>query len=154
MKTAFRFRGSVAFLITFRLWSSKNQIVGVGSTSRTTKPITNRGKVYCDCFVLLLLLQTPAIWFLLDHKRNLSEGNVLILLTPIPSRLWLRLRLRFFISVGQKRFYDPAYDSGSDSVACVQTSPISFVAREKRDVCVTLLLIVFQRPAGRVFYFA
>ena len=33
-------------------------------------------------------------------------------------------------------------------LACVQTSPISFVARGKRDVCVTPSLIVFQRPAG------
>ena len=30
----------------------------------------------------------------------------------------------------------------------VQTSPISFVARGKRDVCVTPSLIVLQRPAG------
>ena len=30
----------------------------------------------------------------------------------------------------------------------VQSSPISFVARGKRDVCVTPSLIVLQRPAG------
>ena len=33
-------------------------------------------------------------------------------------------------------------------LACVQTSPISFVARAKRDVCVTPSLIMLQRPAG------
>ena len=33
-------------------------------------------------------------------------------------------------------------------LACVQTSPTSFVAREKRDVCVTPSLIVHQRTAG------
>ena len=33
-------------------------------------------------------------------------------------------------------------------LACLQTSPISFVARGKRDVCVTTSLIVLQRPAG------
>ena len=27
-------------------------------------------------FVLLLLLPTPTIWFLLDHKRNVSDGVV------------------------------------------------------------------------------
>ena len=42
--------------------------------------------------LLLLLLPTPTIWFSLDHKRNVSDGvgrsgNVLILLTPVPSYL-------------------------------------------------------------------
>ena len=50
-------------------------------------------------FFLPLLLPTPTIWFSLDHKRNVSDGavsgvgrngNVLILLTPFPSCLWLR----------------------------------------------------------------
>ena len=50
----------------------------------------------CDWFILPLLLPTPTIWSSLDHKRNVSDGvvsgvgrngNVLILLTPIPSRL-------------------------------------------------------------------
>ena len=36
------------------------------------------------------------------------NGKILILLTPIPSRLWLRLH---------KRSYDSAYDSNSDSFA-------------------------------------
>ena len=44
--------------------------------------------MYCDCFILPFLLPTPTIWFSPDHKRNVSDGNVLILLTPIPSRLW------------------------------------------------------------------
>ena len=92
--------------LMFRLWSSEKQIVGVGSRSRRTKPITKRGNVHCDWFILPLLLPTPTIWFSLDHKRNVSDGvvsgvgrngNVLILLTPIPSRIWLRLRLRFLI---------------------------------------------------------
>ena len=69
-------------------------------------PITKRGNVLCDWFIVPLLLPTLTIWFSLDHKRNVSDGvvsgvgrngNVLILLTPIPSRLWLRLRLRFLI---------------------------------------------------------
>ena len=47
-------------------------------------------------FILPLLLPTATIWFSLDHERNVSggvvsgvgrNGNVLILLTPIPSRL-------------------------------------------------------------------
>ena len=53
-----------------------------------------------DWLILLLLLPTPTNWFSVDHKRNVSDGvvsgvvsgvgrngNVLILLTPIPSRL-------------------------------------------------------------------
>ena len=53
--------------------------------------------MYCDCFILPLLLPIPTIWFSLDHMWNVSDGNVLILLTPIPSRLWLNLRLWFLI---------------------------------------------------------
>ena len=92
--------------LTFRVWSSENQIVRVGSRSRSTKPNTKRGNVHSDWLILPLPLPTPTIWFSLDHKRNVSDGvvsgvgrngNVLILLTPIPSRLWLRLRLRFLI---------------------------------------------------------
>ena len=107
--------------LTFRLWFSENQIVGVGSRSGRTTPITNRGNVHCDWFILPLLLPTMIIWFSLDHRRNASDGvvrgvgrneNVLILLTPIPSRLCLRLRLLF--SLGFKRFYDSAYDSDSN----------------------------------------
>ena len=62
--------------LTFRLWSSENQIVGVGSRSRRTKPITKRGNVHCDWFIPLLLLPTPTIWFSQDHKRNVSDGVV------------------------------------------------------------------------------
>ena len=58
--------------LTFHLWSSENQIVGVGSRSRRTKPITKHGNVHCDWFILLLLLLT--IWFSLDHKQNISDG--------------------------------------------------------------------------------
>ena len=71
---------------------SENQIVGVGSRSRRAKSITKRGNVDCDWFILPVLLPTPTIWFSLDRKRNVSDGfgrngNVLILLTPIPSRI-------------------------------------------------------------------
>ena len=62
--------------LTFRLWSSENQIVGVGSRSRRTKPITKRGNVHCDWLILPLLLPTPTIWFSLNHKRNVSDGVV------------------------------------------------------------------------------
>ena len=49
-----------------------------------------------DWLILLLLLPTLTNWFSLVHNRNVSDGvvsgvgrngNVLILLTPIPSRL-------------------------------------------------------------------
>ena len=71
---------------------SENQIVEVGSRSRRAKSTTKRGNVDCDWFILPLLLPTPTIWFSLDPKRNVSDGvgrngNVLILLTPIPTRI-------------------------------------------------------------------
>ena len=62
--------------LTFCLWFSENQIVGVGSRSGRTTPITNRGNVHCDWFILSLLLPTLIIWFSLDHKRNASDGVV------------------------------------------------------------------------------
>ena len=92
--------------LTFRLWSSENQIVGVGSRSGRINQSQCTFPRFVIGLVLLLLLPTPTIWFSLDHKWNVSDGvvsgvgrngNVLILLTPIPSRLWLRLRLRFLI---------------------------------------------------------
>ena len=97
VKTAFRFRSRLRRLRSAYDLVKTRLSERVGSRSRRTKPITKRGNVYCDCFILPLLLPTPTIWFSLDHKRNVSDGNVLILLTPIPSRLWLRLRLRFLI---------------------------------------------------------
>ena len=63
--------------LTFRLWSSENQIVGVGSRGgRTTKPIAKSGNVHYDWFILPLLLPTPTVWFSPDHKRNVSKGVV------------------------------------------------------------------------------
>ena len=48
--------------LTFRLWSSENQIVGVGSRSRRI----NQPQCMFPCFVIglvpLLLLPTPTIW--------------------------------------------------------------------------------------------
>ena len=89
--------------LTFRLWSSENQIVGVGSRSRRTKPITKHRNVHCDWFILPLLLLT--IWFSLDHKQNISDG-VLKWSRKKFKRfdytdsdsvgLWLCLPLRFF----------------------------------------------------------
>ena len=82
--------------LTFRLWSSENQIVRVASRRRRTKPISKHGNVHCDWLILPLLL--PTILFPVDHKRNVSDWvvNGLILLTPIPSRFWLSLRLPLF----------------------------------------------------------
>ena len=101
MKTAFWF---FSFRLRLhRLRSSENWVVGVASWSGRTKPITERGNVHCNWFILPLLLPTSTIWFSLDYKRRVSDwvargvgrnGNVLIVLTPIPSPLRLRLRLR------------------------------------------------------------
>ena len=68
--------------------------------------------INCHWSILPFLLPTPTIWFSLDRKRNVSggvgrNGNVLILLTPIPSRR----------SLSHERSNDCAYDSDSDSVA-------------------------------------
>ena len=63
-------------LLIRRLRSSKNWVVGVASRSGRTKPITKRGNVHCDWFILPLLLPTPTIWFSLDHKRNVSDGVI------------------------------------------------------------------------------
>ena len=104
--------------LTFRLWSSENQIVGVGSRSRRTKPITKRGNVHCDWFILPLLLPTPTIWFSLDHKRNVSDGVV----SGIGTLLSLHHKL-----------YASDYDSDFDSVASETSSFID--ATVFRSVC-------------------
>ena len=39
-------------------------------------PIMKFGNMHGDWFILLLLLPTPAIWFSLDHKQNVSDGLV------------------------------------------------------------------------------
>ena len=90
VKTAFWF-----FLFRLRLRrlrSSENWVFGVASWSGRTKPITERGNVHCNWFILPLLLPTQTIWFSLDYKRNVSDrvvsgvgrnGNVLIVLNPL-----------------------------------------------------------------------
>ena len=62
-------------LTTPSLRSSVNWVVEDTSRSRT-KPITKRGNVRCDWFILPLLFPAPTIWFSLDHKRNVSDGVV------------------------------------------------------------------------------
>ena len=75
MKTAFRFRlrlrrlHSAYDLVKTRLSESKAEAEGLN-------PITKRGNVRCDWFILPLLLPTPSIWFSLDHKRNVSDEVV------------------------------------------------------------------------------
>ena len=53
-------------------------------------------EVYCDWFILQLLLLTPTIWFSLDHTRNISDG--------VESRV--------------RRKWKRSDSSGSNSVAC------------------------------------
>ena len=98
VKTVFWFHLQLRCLRSAYVLVKVYQIVGVGSRSRGTKPITKHGNMHCGWFILLLLLPTPTIWFSLDHRRNVSDrvvsgvgrnGNVLILLTPIPLHLWL-----------------------------------------------------------------
>ena len=87
--------------LAFCLSSSENQIVGVGS--RSTR--INQSQCTFLCFViglvLPLLLPTPTIWFLLDHKRNVSDGVV--------------SRIRTLFSLHHK-LYASDYNSDSGSV--------------------------------------
>ena len=62
--------------LTFRLWSSENQIVGVGNRSGRINQSQCTSPRFVIGLVLLLLLPTPTVWFSLDHKRNISDGVV------------------------------------------------------------------------------
>ena len=42
-------------------------VVAFASRSGSAKPITKRGNMHCDWFILSLLLRTPTVWFSLDH---------------------------------------------------------------------------------------
>ena len=70
MKTVFRCLPSTYDLVKTRLSESE------ACRSGRTSPITNGGNVHCDWFILLTLFPTLTIWFLLDHKRNVSARVV------------------------------------------------------------------------------
>ena len=59
--------------LTFCLWTSENQIVVVGGRSGR---INQSQCMFVIGLVVPLLFLTPAIWFLLGHKWNLSDGVV------------------------------------------------------------------------------
>ena len=83
-KTAFWFR-----LRFHRLRSSENRVVGVASRSGRTKPITKRGNVHRDWFILPLLLPTlipSPLWLHLPHP--------LLMFSKSYALLRLRLRLQ------------------------------------------------------------
>ena len=112
VKTAFCFRIRLR-----RLRPSENQVVEVKRRSERTKPITKRGNVHCDWFILPLLLPTPTTWFhqiendgvvsgvgikwkRSDSCNSVSVALMIPLTTPIFDFHWvisafLRLRLRF-----------------------------------------------------------
>ena len=105
-----------------RLQSSENCIVRVASTSgrinqwQHSIPGFAIGWFFPFCF---LLRQLSFHWIITDGVVNGigRNGNVLILLTPIPSSLWLRLRLRFLIFTRSWALLRLNYNSDSDSVA-------------------------------------
>ena len=100
MKTAFWFR-----LRLCRLRSSESLVVGVASSNRRTKPITKRGHVHCDWFILPLLLPTLTICFSLDHKwQNHKQSRTKM------ETFWF-FQLRFHCT------YDSPYNSDSNSIA-------------------------------------
>ena len=61
---------------TFRLWSSENQIVGVGSRSGRINQSQCSFPRFVIGLVLPFVLPTPTIRFSLDHRRNVSDGVV------------------------------------------------------------------------------
>ena len=63
-------------LFRFRLWSSENQLVGVGSRSRRINQSQCTSPRSVIGLVLPLQLVTPTIWFSPDHKWNISYGVV------------------------------------------------------------------------------
>ena len=110
--------------LTFRLWSSENQIVRVGSRSRRINQSQITFPRFVIGLVLLLLHPTPTICFSLDHKQNVSDGVV--------SRIGTLFSL-------DHTLYASDYHSDSDSVAsyllyCViwrlhQANNLTFVGR-------------------------
>ena len=62
--------------LAFRLWSSENQIIIVGSRSGRINQSQCTFPRFVIGVVLPLLLPTPTIWFSLNHKRNVSDGVV------------------------------------------------------------------------------
>ena len=87
----------IIFCSVFRKlhWRSHKQ-------KRKNKPLAMFDYGPCDWLVLSLLLPTrqPSFhWIISDGVINgvRRNGDILILPTPIPSNLWLRLRLRFLI---------------------------------------------------------
>ena len=85
-----------------RLRSSENCIVGVASRSGRINQwqCSTPGLVTGWFFRFWFRLRQPSFhWIKTDGVVNEigRNGNVLILPTPIPSSLWLRLRLRFSI---------------------------------------------------------
>ena len=62
--------------LTFRLGSSENQIVGVGSRSGRINQSQSTFPRFVVDLALLLLLPTSTIWFSRDHKGNVSDGVV------------------------------------------------------------------------------
>ena len=62
--------------LTFRLRSSENHIVRVGSRSRRINQSQCMFPRFVIGLVLLPLLLTPTIWSSLDHKLNINGGVI------------------------------------------------------------------------------
>ena len=72
----------------------------MASRSGRTKPITKRGNVLYDWFILPLLLPTPTIWFSIDRKGRSRKG------------------------VGRKLKRSDSFDSDSIALMTLLTTPI------------------------------
>ena len=111
--------------LTFRLWSSENQIVRVQSRSGRI----NQSQCTFPRFViglgLPLLLLTLKIWFSLDQKQNVSDTVV--------------SGIRMLFSLDHK-LYASDYDSDSDAS---ENQPLE-VARPHSDPSFALFLVVLE----------
>ena len=92
------------------------------------------------------------IWFSLDHKRNVSDGvvsgvgrngNVLILLTLIPSCLWLRLQLRLLIFTMSQALLKKAI-ALYESLAIPSTLPQLNLRKITQSVLYQKIFVIFS----------
>ena len=129
--------------LTFRLWSSENRIVVVGSRSWRTNQSQCTFPRFVIGLVLLLLLPTSTIWFSLYHKRNVSDGVV--------SGIGTLLSLDHKLDASD-------YDFDSDSVAsenqplrgnCV-TKPFVSLIEEKAMTLLVIYHNVAKCNSGKV----
>ena len=94
--------------VWFHLQLRRLNQVKTGSLESQAK----HGKVHCDLFILLLLLQTPTIWFSLDHKWRSHKRSQKKMVT-----LWF-LWIQFCCAYDSSFLFSPGrkHSYNSDSI--------------------------------------